>query len=163
LASDLSHFFNSLHRLREEEEVDFQEKGSIPLVEDDPNDGMDNLISIQQVDDAHMRLQTDYNELLEKYQHLINIFQEEQQIRKEREHELQSRQLSYQQELDTLKKQHEMAIEAASAAASASTSIVEESAKLEKLKSAYQKLRQVMLDFYSYFFLLNLLRGAKMY
>lgn len=144
MAGDLSHFFNSLHRINEED-VDSHDKGSVNLVEDDPNDGMGNLISIQQVDDAHMQLQSDYNELLEKYQHLIEAFQEEQFTRKDREQELQSRQMSYQRELDTLKKQHEMAIEAASAAASTSTSIVEESAKLEKLKSAYQKLRQVII------------------
>lgn len=131
--------------------MDSLDKGPLPpFVEDDDDDGMGNLISIQQVDDAQMQLQTDYNEVLEKYQHLIGALQEEQRVREEREHQLQSCQLAYRQDIENLKKQHEMAVEAAAAAASTSTSNAEEAAKLEKLKSAYQKLR--MVRFYSCFY-----------
>lgn len=134
LSDDLSHFMNTLHRIAEypehEEEVEQPPHQDLEATNND-------LISVGEdsVDTSMAYIQQEYSDLSSRYQSVLQMLHEEQQARTAMAVENQAREAQWKQEAEALRKSY-------AEFATNNREDLDKDNKMEKLKSAYQKLRQ---------------------
>ena len=136
LSEDISYFFDTLHKMSERS----IEPEDHPNFEIQTFDQTDELVStVDDSENASMAyIQQEYSDLSSRYQMVLQMLETEQnhRIRMEQDHAAKERQ--QREEIEALRKNFN---ECATTNNNESSSSAEVDGKLEKLKSAYQKLR----------------------